>query len=323
MSTSGFRLEFAVLEDGKVKEGWRLATVEECKTNKEKLKEVLSAPECNWYICRLQDGKIHGPARMNMIEDGIAEDEKFGHMIVCRPYNLQLCINDPSKCPTGWKLATCSEVKGSLAEVQDLVGDSTAEYKMQDGRLNTNNGTCTVEEGGCWFGWFHRQEKTIITRDPALNSPYKVVPNGTPPEGWRLIKCQEAEDNLEHVKAVLGPDKPAYVCAASDGLVHGTDGKHKIQAGEHDYTLSYMIITKIPEFKIEEFGDVGEGWHMATVKEVTTDLDSLKKCFKAGMEWHICQLLDGTIKGPGYEYITTEGQCKEKLGHMVLIKDDI
>ena len=143
------------------------------------------------------------------------------------------------------------------------------------------------------------------------------------PAGWRLISCQEASDNLHQIKSLLGPDKAAYVCQSSDGLIYGAGQDYKVDPGDHAYKLSYMIIAKVPEFKVDTFAaPPPEGWRLATAAEVRRDLDALKRHFRAGMEWHICQLQDGRVHGPGNEFLIEEGLTKDKLGHMVLVKEE-
>ena len=114
-------------------------------------------------------------------------------------------------------------------------------------------GNCTVEAGGSWFGWFQSQEYMLINKDPAMKSPYKLEKCGSIPEGWRLITCDEAEENLEQIKAVLGPDKSAYVCHAEDGRVFGSGGDYKVEKGEHAYMLSFMLIKRVPEFQVSRY----------------------------------------------------------------------
>ena len=70
MACADFRREFDIREDGEVPEGWTLATAAEVRTNLDAIKDLLSSPERQWYICRLADGKLHGAARENQIEEG-------------------------------------------------------------------------------------------------------------------------------------------------------------------------------------------------------------------------------------------------------------
>ena len=65
-----FHREYAVCEAGKRPDGWRLATIDEVHKDIHLVKDALSGPEKEWYICRLADGKINGRQRHYKIEGG-------------------------------------------------------------------------------------------------------------------------------------------------------------------------------------------------------------------------------------------------------------
>jgi len=150
------------------------------------------------------------------------------------------------------------------------------------------------------------------------SNDYDVVNSGRIPGGWRLATCSETNTDIEAVKSLLSrPGREWHICRLADGQVHGPKRHFAVERLQVvDMKLGHMLIKRAPEFRIVENGSVPNGWRLATVHDVQSNLEDAKKKFGSGMTWHICKLGDGRMSGPGYNFdIQGDG-----LGHMMVIK---
>ena len=160
---------FLVAKNGIEVPGWRLATYSEVKACYEMVKSYIGR-ERQWYICRLQDGRIAGVGYNYEMQTIDSKD--LGHQLLIQ-YPCSFSIIKSGKLLTGWRLATYNEVETNLDLVKALLRDKKAKYVclVQGGKIHGADEDFLLERG--MFMGLQHQIVVKYDSKSALNQSFK------------------------------------------------------------------------------------------------------------------------------------------------------